>query len=240
MLRGVIIDDEALARRGLMRMLEAHPEIAVVGEAADFGEALPLLTREQPDAVFLDIDLGDRRGDGFDLVAALEQPPHVVFVTAHADRAVDAFAADAVNYLLKPVAPKQLRQTVERLERRIAAARLAVATTDGPMTLRTPGRTVVAPPDDLAALRADGDFTHVLLAGQAPLMILRTLRQFEAELSSPPFLRLDRSLIVNLGRLRAINAAAGGPARIVLDGLREPLDIGRTAATRLRKALAAT
>ncbi len=95
-----------------------------------------------------------------------------------------------------------------------------------------------AQPEEIVILRADGDFTQVHLAGQPPVMIWRTLAHFESLLPAPPFLRLGRSLIVNRDRLRNVETLSRTSTRLVLDGLAEPVEIGRTAAARLREAMA--
>lgn len=235
MLRIVIVDDEPLARRALQRLLRAMPQVRVVGEAEGLADARVLLARTQPDAVLLDVALGT--GDGFDLLKTLEAPPKVIFVTAHPGHAVDAFAVKAVDYLLKPVTAERLAQALERVEPLTGAG--AAEGAPGLLDLRTPSRTVRVPPDAIAALRADGDFTRVLLADQPPLMMLRTLGQFEALLPMPPFVRLGRSLMVNCDRLRTIEARSRDEVRLTLRGIADPLEIGRVAAARLRAALAA-
>ena len=234
-MRVLIVDDEPLARSAMRRLLAAHPMVEIVGEAESTAEALSAIERKQPQLVFLDIELGDR--DGFDLLAALEQPPIVVFVTAYAEHAVEAFAVDAIDYLLKPVAPERLAESLARVERQLAQAALPVG--PGVIELRTPKRTVLAQPAQIVALRADGDFTRVYVAGQPEVMIWRTLVHFESLLPSPPFLRLGRSLIINRDRLRQIKAETRGTAYITLDGMDEPLAIGRTATARLREILSA-
>ncbi len=240
-MRVVIVDDEHLARSAMRRLLAAHPTVEIVGEAESLAEALSLVERTRPQLVFLDIELGE--GDGFDFLAALERPPIVVFVTAYAEHAVEAFAVDAVDYLLKPVAPERLAESLARAERQLArASDQAAAGRDKAgvaIELRTPRRTVLAQPAEIVALRADGDFTRVLLADQPEVMIWRTLAHFESLLPSPPFLRLGRSLIINRDRLRNIETPSRSGARVTLQGMAEPLVLGRTAAARLREALAA-
>ncbi|MFG1410934.1 LytTR family DNA-binding domain-containing protein [Xanthobacter sp. VTT E-85241] len=253
MLSAVIVDDEVRARRAIARLLEAHPQVRIAGEADCVEDALDLLVREAPDLVFLDIELGD--GSGFELIQALEDPPRVIFVTAHAEHAAEAFAVDAVDYLLKPVSPERLADALRRAMRRIrpdAASPEAAAPGTAPVAepsppalapgatleLRTPHRTVFAPPSEIVALRADGDFTRVFLAGQPPLMMLRTLGTFETLLPRPPFLRLGRSLMVNCDRLRSIETPSRDRAHVALEGLPAPLILGRAATSRLREALA--
>lgn len=233
-MRVLIVDDEPLARSAMRRLLAAHPTVEIVGEADGAQQAITAIERTQPQLVFLDIELGS--GDGFDLLAALDRPPIVVFVTAYAEHAVEAFAVDAVDYLLKPVAPERLAESLTRVERQLAQA--ASAAGSGMIELRTPKRTVLAQPADIVALRADGDFTRVHVADQPEVMIWRTLAHFESLLPSPPFLRLGRSLIINRDRLRNIETPSRSSARVTLQGVAEALILGRTAAAKLREALA--
>jgi two-component system LytT family response regulator len=239
--RVLIVDDEHLARQAIRRLLASHPAVEIVGEAESLTEAMSVIERTEPELVFLDIELGSD-GDGFDLLAALQRPPIVVFVTAYAEHAVEAFAVNAVDYLLKPVAPERLAESLTRAERHLARAVVPsgqAPSGSGVIALRTPKQTVIAQPAEIAALRADGDFTHVFVADQPALMIWRTLGHFEGLLPSPPFLRLGRSLIINCDRLRKVETPSRAGGRITLDGMSEPLLLGRTAAARLRETLAA-
>ncbi len=233
MLRVLIVDDEPLARRAIRRLLSAHATVDVVGEAESIAEAQALIMRTQPALIFLDIELNG--GDGFDLLEALEYPPKVVFITAYAEHAVEAFTVDAVDYLLKPVAPERLAEALARVERAIAAS--VSKDEAGLIELRTPSRTVLVAAGEIAAVKADGDFARVMLADQPALMIWRTLAHFETLLPSPPFLRLGRSLMINRDRLRGIDARSRDDVRLTLQGISEPLSIGRAAAVRLREAM---
>jgi len=235
MLRVALVDDEPLARKALRQRLAAHPEVSVVGEAASVAEAKPLIAALKPDAVFLDIGLPDAAG--FALVEEMEPPPRVVFVTAHSGHALRAFDVGAVDYLLKPVKAERLVACLERLASAVVA-RPARSTPAQPgdrlLQLRTPARSVVTPEKDVVALQAEGDFTRVLLDGQAPLLICRTLGSFARELPEPRFVRLDRSLMVNAERLRGVEAAGRSGTLLSLAGLAEPLRLGKAAAKRLR------
>jgi two-component system LytT family response regulator len=231
--RVLIVDDEPLARSAMRRLLAPHQTIEVVGEADSTATARAAIGTMKPDLVFLDIELGG--DDGFDLLAGLDSPPVVIFVTAYAEHAVEAFAVDAADYLLKPVDPGRLAESLARAERQ-RASRLQPTST---IELRTPRRTVFVLPGEIVALRADGDFTQVYLAAQQPVMIWRTLAHFESLLPAPPFLRLGRSLIVNRDRLRHVETLSRASTRLTLDGLADPVDIGRTAAARLREAITA-
>lgn len=236
MLRVILIDDEQLARQGLREMLGDIDGVEVVGEAASVSEATALITGMKPDALFLDIMMPDR--DGFSLLSAMKKSPPVVFVTAHAEYAARAFDFEAVDYLLKPVRPARLVAAVKRL--RSATGQ----TQDGPaygqndrICLRTPERTLVAPLGDLLSLEAEGDFTRVTVSGESPLLICRALGQFEEELPSPPFQRIDRSLIINLDRVHSLEIKPERRSRVFLHGLSSPIELGKSALRRLREAL---
>lgn len=231
MLRVLIADDEPLARRALRRLLAAHADVEIVGEAESVGEAADLLGRLQPDLVLLDIEFNGP--DGFDLLAATPTPPRVIFVTAYADYAVEAFAVEAVDYLLKPVAPERLDTALDRVRRLLAAHQPA----SDVIELRVPGRVVRCAPTDILAIEAEGDFSRVHIADQPPLMILRSVGQFAASLPSPPFLRLGRSIIVNCDRIRSVDTRSRDEVRLALQGMAEPIRLGRAAASRLKQAL---
>jgi two-component system LytT family response regulator len=232
--RVLIVDDEPLARQAMRRLLAPHAAVEIVGEAETLVEAATTIAERAPDLVFLDIELGGG-DDGFELLATMARPPLVVFVTAYAEYAVEAFAVDAIDYLLKPVAPERLADSLARAERELN--RSEPRPDGGVIALRTPRQTLLAAPAEIVALRADGDFTHVFVTGQPALMIWRTLGHFESLLPSPPFLRLSRSLIINRDRLRKVETPSRAEARITLEGMAEPLSLGRTAAQRLREAL---
>ncbi|MFG1477936.1 LytTR family DNA-binding domain-containing protein [Xanthobacter sp. V4C-4] len=231
MLRVLICDDEPLARRALRRLMAGH-DVDIVGEAESVAQTLDLIAATRPDLIFLDIKLNG--GDGFDLLAASDDLPKVVFVTAHAEYAVEAFAVEAVDYLLKPVAPERLAAALERVRRLMAGDRKEPG---GRIALRAASRAVFCEFADIVAVRAEGDFSHVLLREQAAMMVLRSLGQFETQLPSPPFFRLGRSLIINRERVRGLDARDRDAVRVTLAGLAEPLVIGRAAAARLREVM---
>lgn len=232
MLRVLIADDEPLARRAMRRLMAGRAEVEIVGEAESVAETLALIAATQPDLVFLDIRLNG--GDGFDLLAALERPPKIIFVTAHAEYAVEAFAVDAVDYLLKPVARERLDAALERLQRQLPDVRRE---TDDLIELRSANRVVFATLANIVAVRAEGDFSHVLLADRPSVMMLRSLGQFESLLPSPPFFRLGRSILVNRDRVQRLEARTRDEVHVALRGLAEPLIMGRAAAARLREVM---
>jgi two-component system LytT family response regulator len=235
MLRVMVVDDEPLARQAMRHLLSAHPEIDIVAEAARAGTALELIRSLRPDAVFLDIQMPGL--SGFDLLHDLATPIKVVFVTAHAEHAVRAFDFEAVDYLLKPVRPEKLARAVQRLT---GASDTASGSKGAPLAredrlcLRTTERTVVAPMESLAAIEADGDFMRVFLADEKPLLIGQTLASYERMLPKPPFLRLGRSLLVNVDRIARAEQASRDEMTLWLRGVPQPFALGRAASARLK------
>lgn len=235
MLRVIIVDDEPPARRGLRRLLDKHSSVEIVGEAGSVAEAEKLIEAGKPNGIFLDIRMPG--ASGFDLLRQLEHAPKVVFVTAHAAHAVEAFNFEAVDYLLKPVSASRLARAVERLERACHGEHGTSPWDDQDrICLQTPGRTLVAHLSEVAALQADGDFTKVYVAGEKPLMICQSLRHFESVLPKPPFLRLDRSLLMNLDRVREMEGTSRDHADITVEGVGAPFSVGRQGRLRLRKS----
>jgi two-component system LytT family response regulator len=231
MLRVMIIDDEPLARQGLRQMLEVLAGVEVCGEAESLQQAVDAIPALRPDGLFLDIEMPG--GGGFELLARLENPPPVVFFTAHSEFAARAFDVQAVDYLLKPVRRERLRTALERL--REAAAPYG----DGDrICLRTPGRTLVAPLEKVVLLEAEGDFTRVSVDGEQPILICQTLSSYAETLPHPPFVRLDRSLIVNTTRVESIQSEPDRTGFAKLNGIASPIPLGRAALRRLRTSIA--
>ena len=234
MLKVILIDDEPLAREGLRDLLQAHPNLQIVGEAGNASAAEALVAAEQPDAAFLDINMP--RKSGFEFLKDLKIPLPVIFVTAHSEYAVQAFEVQAVDYLLKPLEPLRLAAAVARLAE--ACGRREPTTPiyekDDRICLRTPQRTVIARLGDIVTLEAEGDFTRIHLANEAPLLICQTLGHYEKSLPSPPFLRLSRKLAINTKRIKKITSLSRDETLLDLDGLAAPLSIGRRAAIRLK------
>lgn len=141
-MRCLIVDDEPPAREGMRKLLLAHGNVEIIGEASDVRTALELLQSEKPEVVFLDVQL---RGEtGFDLIARATEPlPQIVFTTAHDRYAARAFRVEAVDYLLKPVDPEHLSEALQRLQKRIRKGSAGVVRKPiaHPAALRTLGLT---------------------------------------------------------------------------------------------------
>ncbi|MCS6244453.1 MAG: response regulator transcription factor [Opitutus sp.] len=207
-MKTVLIDDEHLARKELKHLLKVHPEIEIVGEAANVTEALHLLPALRPDLIFLDIEMPVR--NGFDLLAALPAPhPQVIFVTAYDAFAVRAFQVNALDYLLKPVEPERLAEALARVERNHERAG------DEPSSEKTPthdpetpfkeddrvfvregDRCWFVPVREITLLEAEGNHTRVHLRGERPLL-RRSLALMETRLPASLFVRANRGQLIN-------------------------------------------
>lgn len=234
-LRALIVDDEAPARSELRFLLGAHRGVEIVGEAATAGEALRLAETLVYDVVFLDVEMPGLTGiEAARLVRAGPDAPEVVFVTAHSEYAVDAFAVEAFDYVLKPVAAGRLARVVERLAlaRPAAPARAPVAK----VPVVSAGRTVLVDHDAIHYARADGDYCRIHTYDRSYLCT-SSLRELEAALPQS-FVRVHRSLVVNLAKIAAVRRPAPDRLTLVLDdGAQTELDVARRQSRRVRELL---
>lgn len=239
-LRILVVDDERLARKHLRSLLAAHPEVTVIGEAANVKEAAALVSLEHPEVVLLDVQMPPETG--FDLLPLLPSPaPAIVFTTAHDVFAVRAFEVSAVDYLLKPISAERLAAALDRVRTSHQSAppfQGPPLASDETLILQSGDRIRRVSLHDIAAVVADGHYTRVYLANEAPMFILRGINSWNAQLPASGFLRVDRSLIVNLPRIRALDVRSRDIALLTLDAPGAPLAVGRVATTRLRVALA--
>lgn len=243
-LRTLIVDDEALARRGLRMRLEKHAGVEILGECRNGREALASIPELAPDLVFLDIQMPGC--DGFDVVRSLQGDgmPMVVFATAFDHYAVRAFEVHAVDYILKPVDEATLARALERARERLiqkhalsdkehlleviseitgrAPAEMGRSPA-GPVARQYPeklpirdgGSTTLVPIRDIDWVDAAGDYMCVHAGGQIHVMRI-TMKQLEDQLDPALFQRVHRSTIVNLDRVQKITAHMNGEFHLIL------------------------
>src|SRR5499425_94986 len=132
-MRAIIIDDERLARAELRKLLQDFPEVEVIDEAANAEEGITKIEAQNPDLIFLDIQMPGRTG--FDMLSSLERSPNVIFTTAYDEYALKAFEVNALDYLLKPVEPRRLADAVHKLQYEINKERAGLnGVNRGPLT----------------------------------------------------------------------------------------------------------
>jgi DNA-binding LytR/AlgR family response regulator len=221
--RAVIVDDEPLARTRLRRLLAEHPSIEVIGEAGDGEAAWRLIDQLSPDLVFLDVQMPGL--SGFDVLARLDTRPRVIFITAHDEYAVRAFEEQAVDYLLKPVEPARLARALARVigvEAQAAGGRIEAERltrlieaverrSTGPrrIAVRRGPKVILVEPASILFCRAEDKYT-VLYTADGEHILDRTIEDLEQTLDPSTFLRIHRSVLVNLGCVRDLTAVDGG------------------------------
>lgn len=245
MIRAVIVDDEALARGRLARLLAAHRDVEVVAELGDAAEGEVVLPELAPDLVLLDIRMPRR--DGFDVARALDGIPcQIVFVTAHDSHALRAFDAGAADYLLKPVDDQRLARALDRVRARLAGAAPAARSSEVVSALRSEaaaarfavrdgGRFVFVAVADIDAVIAAGNYVELRGGGRA-YSLRATLAAAEARLDPGAFVRIHRSVLVRIARISAIEPLFHGEYLVTLvDG--STYTSARTQRAALRTAL---
>jgi two-component system, LytTR family, response regulator LytT len=226
-----IVDDEAPARSELRHLLDAHEGVEVAGEAASAAGAAAVAAG--CDAVFLDIELAGASGlDAARLLHGETEPPAIVFVTAHAEYAVDAFAVEAFDYLLKPVDPERLARVLERLRERQQPGREARR-----IPVVAGGGTELIDQEQVCYVQAEGDYSRVHTYDRSYLSTA-SLRDLESALPPDRFLRIHRSYLVNLARVASVRRAGADRLKLSLDDARRTeLEVARRQAARVRSAL---
>ena len=211
-MRVLIVDDEAPARAKLRRMLVAFADIEVVAEAADGAQALQLVEQHAPDAVFIDIQMPEL--SGLDVAVSLpDGAPALVFVTAYDRFALQAFDANAVDYLLKPVEPERLARSVQKLRDRRAAPRPHAGAPER-LVIPDRGRIHIVRCADIEWLEAADNYVSVHALAKT-LLMRRTLAGLLADLGER-FVRCHRSAAVAIDQVATLRARDKGDATLVL------------------------
>jgi two-component system, LytTR family, response regulator len=224
-MRALIIDDERLARSELRRLLTAHREIEIVGEAANIEEAEREIGEKKPDIIFLDVQMPG--GSGFDLLAALDATPEVIFTTAFDQYAFKAFEVNALDYLQKPIEAQRLAAALTRASERVLAsgqkadeqkshAPLAI---DNKIFIKDGERCWFVKLAQIALFESEGNYTRVYFedAGKTERpLVLRSLNQLEERLDERQFFRANRRHIVNLNFVARVTPSAAGGLNLVL------------------------
>ncbi len=235
--RALIVDDEALARERIRKLLAGRSDLEIVGEARNGLEAITLIGQQRPDLVFLDVQMPEV--SGFDVLRALppETWPAVIFVTAHDQHAIAAFEVHALDYLLKPftqarllAAVQRARQHLEMRDRARLNEQLAgwlKSTAPKPVYLsriavKTGNQTLFIKVEDIDYIESAANYAVVHTHGENHVL-RETLTHLEAELPPRLFLRISRSTIVNLERVKGVQTNAGGESVIVLQDDRQLL-----------------
>ena len=260
-LRALIVDDEPLARDVIRFFLAEEPDVEVIGESQNGREAVRTIRNSKPDLVFLDVQMPG--WSGFDVLAEIGPAtvPAILFVTAFDRYALRAFEVHAVDYLLKPIAEARLREALRRVRERLGnralrqeaerLGRLLGSLDPTPtssssairdeagwverLTVKQRGKVSIVPVEELEWVEAAGDYVY--LHGRRSKSLLReSLKNLESRLSPHRFLRIHRSVIINLERLQEARSIGHGEYRVVLTN-GTVLKVSRSYSAGFRKAL---
>lgn len=229
-IRALIVDDEPLARERIRQLLGEEPDVELVGESGDGFEAVDQIQTLRPELVFLDVQMPDM--DGFEVLrrVAAAWLPVVIFTTAYDQHALRAFEANALDYLLKPYKPARFKAAVQRArdlladKRASAAARGLLALLDqtpppagqlARLAVRTSDKVTFVELDQIQTIEAAGKYA-VVHVGRENHVLRETMGSLEAQLPPRRFLRISRSVIVNLDHIRELQPMFKGENLVVL------------------------
>lgn len=230
-IRVLIVDDEPVARRGIMRLLKQEPDIEVVGECGDGAAAIAAISALSPDLVFLDVQMPEL--DGFAVIEAVgaNRMPAVVFVTAFDQHAVRAFDAQAIDYVLKPIDPDRFRRALQRararlahpdgdLIRRVSEALKSIDRGElqrypSRLAIRSDGRVRLIEIDEVDRILAAGNYVEVH-AGAKKHLLRETMASLEARLDPRRFVRVSRAAIVSIARIHEVQPLFNGDFVVLL------------------------
>jgi len=246
MIRVLIVDDEAPARSRLARLLSAFPDLQVVGEASNGLEALQASQELKPDLVFLDIEMPEL--NGLETAQAWGgEGPAVVFVTAYSEHALKAFELSALDYLVKPVAPERLSETVEKIrkqrpplsieEMRGFFRKMEEGVSKKRMAVKCGAKYRVFDPSHVSAIVAKDHYVVLLLEGQE-LLVDESLDALSQRFESKRFLRIHRGAVINLDYLKELEHEGDRKYLAVLsDAAKTRLPISRERLDDLKREL---
>jgi two-component system, LytTR family, response regulator len=231
-MRVIIADDEPLARERVRSFLACEPDVQIVAECGNGAETVKAVQKHRPELLFLDVQMP--RMNGFEVLQVLDELPAVIFTTAHDEHAIRAFEVNALDYLLKPCTEQRFKKALERarleLQRNSDSvagtnlasliAQLRAGVTVSPagadrILVRSADRIVFLKPDEIDHLEAAGNY--VILHVSKDRHILReTMTALETRLTPAGFMRINRSTIVNLSRVREVQSLPGGTFSLLL------------------------
>jgi two-component system LytT family response regulator len=232
MLKAAIITDDRSLNDTILQTAEAYcPNVTIAGQAEGIQSGMALINTLQPDLVILDTRLKD--GSGFDLLKLIENPAFkVIFISLYIEYSLKAFKHNAVDYLLKPVDPEELAQAInkalemitydEKLQLKMLDKNLKVLNKKDKILLKTNEYIHMVNVEDIIRIEADGNYSTFYLADQRKILVSRPINNFEEQLIDQGFVRIHRSHIININRLKYFDKAEGGYV-VMTDGSTLPV-----------------
>ncbi len=234
----VLIDDERLARSELKRLLKEFPDVEIVGEAANAQEGIDQIETLNPDLIFLDIQMPGKTG--FEMLTELEKAPQVIFVTAYDEYAIKAFEINALDYLMKPVEPKRLADSLHKVklkqesDSQFGANRMILKEHDQ-VFVKDGERCWFVKLSDVRLFESVGNYAKVYFGNNKPL-ILKSLNALEERLDEKVFFRANRKHIINLRMIDKIEPYFNGGLLLDLLG-GEKIEVSRRQSVKFKEMM---
>lgn len=239
----ILIDDERLAREELKSLLKDYLEIEIIGEAKNGEEGLQMVNEQQPDLIFLDINMPGM--DGFEMIKQLDEIPRVIFVTAYDEYALKAFEVNALDYILKPVDPERLKEAIQKIvnneddfvstKQEVISRKDRILSINDHVFIKDGEKCWFIELNKIRMLESDGNYVKVFFDNYRPL-ILRSLNSFEDRLDPEYFFRANRKYIINLKWVSSIENWFNGGLQVELrEG--EKVEISRRQAIRFKEMM---
>ncbi len=242
-MRAIVIDDERLARKELITLLNQLESVEVVGEAVNVDDAKDKIDQLNPDVIFLDIQMPEKTG--FDLLEELDNVPHVIFTTAYDEYALKAFQVNALDYLLKPIEPKRLEEAIAKLQNKIDGKQKAEAEAstyntkklnlDDQVFVKDGDRCWFVKLSNVRLFESDGNYIKVYFDNFKP-MIHKSLNALDERLDEKSFFRASRKHIINLGWVEGIEPWFNGGLVVTLRG-GDKIEVSRRQAARFKEMM---
>jgi two-component system LytT family response regulator len=241
MYKALIIDDERLARNELKKLLAEFSDVEVIGEATNADEGIEKIDSLMPDLIFLDIQMPGKTG--FDMLQELDKAPHVIFTTAYDEFALKAFEVNALDYLMKPVEPKRLKDALQKLqqaEEKEAAASLAssfrgMLSENDQVFVKDGERCWFVKLGEVRLFESVGNYAKVFFGTNKPL-ILKSLNALEERLDEKVFFRANRKHIINLHMIEKVEPFFNGGLMLDLKG-GEKIEVSRRQAVKFKEMM---
>jgi len=234
-MRALIIDDERLARKELNNLLEEYKNIEIVGEAANADDAYELIQKTNPDLLFLDIQMPGKTG--FELLEMLDNVPKVIFTTAYDEFALKAFEVNALDYVLKPIQPERLKESISKLpdEKSKKSSDDKNLTLDDQVFVKDGDKCWFVSLANIRLFESDGNYIKVYFDGNRP-MIHKSLNALDEKLDTRSFFRASRKHIVNLSWVESIEPWFNGGLMVKLKG-GDKVEVSRRQAAKFKEMM---
>lgn len=238
-MKALIIDDERLARAEMLSLLNEFNEVEVIGEAKNATQAIDLIEELKPDVIFCDIQMPGM--NGFEMLKELEAIPKVVFITAYDEHALKAFEINAIDYLLKPVDPERLKETIDKLNESdddfssnldLNSRKERKLNYEDRIFIKDGEKCFFVQLEDIRYFESKGNYVKVYFNGYKP-MILRSLNSLENRLNQEHFFRANRKFIINLSWISHLENWFNGGLLITLKD-EEKIEVSRRQAIKFK------